>query len=606
MTVRTKVLLLVGVDIVLVWLSILTSYLLKFNGTVPAYYQSQLLLFGIVGSLGCTAAMIGWKLYRRVWQYASVGELLALFKAVTFAMLAAYCLTLLLTQKAVPLSVFLRSYETSLLLMGGLRFLWRIYRHSGMKREQAGRPSLVIGAGDCGTLIVKEMKQNVASTYYPVAFIDDDRNKQRQQIYGVPVLGGREAIHQAVVEHGIEDIIIAMPSVSKKVVSELIAICRQTSAKVKIIPDLDDLIQGKLSMKAIRDVRVEDLLGREPVQVDLEGIMDYVHRKRVLVTGAGGSIGSELCRQLGRFRPDCLVLVGHGENSIFSIEGELKRLYPELRLHSVIADIQDRKRMEEVFSLHRPQVVFHAAAHKHVPLMESNPSEAIKNNVFGTRNVAECADRWGAERFVLISSDKAVNPTSIMGATKRIAEQVIQSLDRVSETKYVAVRFGNVLGSRGSVIPFFKQQIEQGGPVTVTHPEMIRYFMTIPEAVQLVLQAGSFAKGGEIFILDMGEPVKILTLAEELIRLSGLKPGEDIEIAFSGIRPGEKLYEELLTQEEGLTSTRHNRIFVGKPSGIPKAEVDFAIKTLEKALTADAGLLREAVKHIVPTYQNVS
>jgi FlaA1/EpsC-like NDP-sugar epimerase len=497
-------------------------------------------------------------------------------------------------------------FEAQVLLLGGSRFAWRMIRDKYYRKGGDQRKALIIGAGDCGTLIAKELKQNPQATIYPAAFIDDDPAKHRLQVLGIPVLGGREIIAEAVEKHGIDEIIIAMPSVSKKEISALIEICKTTGARLKIIPSIDDLIHGKVTINQIRDVGVEDLLGREPVLVDLQGIANYVEGKTVLVTGAGGSIGSELCRQIAPFRPARLLLLGHGENSIYTIEMEMRRLFPELALETIIADVQDRARIDRVFELFRPQVVFHAAAHKHVPLMERNPAEAIKNNVFGTKNVAEAADRYRAERFVMISTDKAVNPTSVMGTTKRIAEMFIQSLDKQSATKFVAVRFGNVLGSRGSVIPRFKEQIARGGPVTVTHPEMIRFFMTIPEAVQLVIQAGAFAQGGEIFILDMGRPVKILTLAEDLIRLSGFEPYEDIDIEFTGIRPGEKLYEELLTNEEGITSTKHDRIFIGKPIHINRSELEFEIKKLEKILGEDRSQIREELKQIVPTYQNVS
>lgn len=393
---------------------------------------------------------------------------------------------------------------------------------------------------------------------------------------------------------------------SKTQISDIINICKTTKARLKIIPHIQEYIQGKMAANQMRDVQVEDLLGRDPIQTDLQNIADYVQNKIVLVTGAGGSIGSELCRQVAPFKPARLLLLGHGENSIYGIEMEMRRLFPNLPIETVIADVQDRTRIADVFREFGPQVVFHAAAHKHVPLMERNPSEAIKNNVFGSKNVAECADEFGAERFVLISTDKAVNPTSIMGTTKRIAEMFIQSLDKHSKTKFVAVRFGNVLGSRGSVIPRFKDQIARGGPVTVTHPEMVRYFMTIPEAVQLVIQAGAFAKGGEVFILDMGKPVKIVDLATDLIRLSGYEPNVDIDIEFSGIRAGEKLYEELLTSEEGMSSTMHDRIFIGKPMNINRTELEFEMRRLERVLGSDPEEIRALLQHLVPTYRNVS
>lgn len=605
MKIGRRMLLLVTADNIFIWLSLWSSYYLRFDGHVPSEYVSQCVLLGIITSVITTFFMIGFRLYNRVWQYASIGEMVSLFKAVTFAVAAS---TILINtwNSHVPISIVLRNYETMILLIGGSRFVWRFVREYLFKHIEAGDNALIVGAGDCGLLIAREMMQNSRSTMKPVAFIDDNSAKHGHRILGLPVVGGRDQIEEAVQRFNINEIVIAIPSANRTTISSIIEIGKRTKAKLKIMPMLDDLIQGKLSISKMRNVDVEDLLGRDPVKVDLDGIANYVEGKVVLVTGAGGSIGSELCRQIARFQPGLLLLLGHGENSIYTIEMEMRRKYPALALESIIADVQDRKRMEDVFRQFRPHVIFHAAAHKHVPLMEKNPSEAIKNNVFGTRNVAECADQFGAERFVLISSDKAVNPTSIMGATKRIAEMFIQNLDKTSKTKFVAVRFGNVLGSRGSVIPRFREQIARGGPVTVTHPEMIRYFMTIPEASQLVIQAGSFAQGGEIFILDMGKPVRIVDLATDLIRLSGFEPHVDIQIQYSGIRPGEKLYEELLTSEEGLASTKHDRIFIGKPTNINQAELEFSMKKMERVLSGESEPIKEIVKHLVPTYQHVS
>lgn len=595
---------LVVMDILLIWGSIYLSYLYRFNGVIPSDYFGQFIVYSFVSMTICTISMFSYKLYNRIWQYASIGELLSIIRAVLVGCTISYFVTYLIDGKWVYWTIFLATCQSTLLLMGGVRFAWRIFRDNYYKKKKQNN-ALIIGAGDCGTIIAKELKFNRSSQMYPVAFIDDEPNKQKLQVYGLPVVGGRDKIVEAVEKYEIDDIIIALPSASKKEISSIIKICKTTKARLKIIPILNDLIQGKVNINEIRDVQVEDLLGRDPINVDLEGIANYVESKTVLVTGAGGSIGSELCRQIARFHPSKLLLLGHGENSIYEIEKEMSRLYPNLEIESIIADVQDRDRINDVFKKYQPKVVFHAAAHKHVPLMERNPAEAIKNNVFGTKNVAECADRHQAEIFVQISTDKAVNPTSIMGVTKRIAEMLIQSLDRTSQTKFVAVRFGNVLGSRGSVIPHFKEQIAAGGPVTVTHPEMIRYFMTIPEAVQLVIQAGAFAQGGEVFILDMGSPVKISDLASDLIRLSGFEPGVDIEISYTGIRPGEKLYEELLLSEESITSTRHDRIFVGKPLLISRSELDLEIKRLEKVVGEEQGIIREAVKDLVPNYSNV-
>lgn len=597
---------LIGIDLLIIWISIYSSYYFRFTGNIPTIYLQQFIVYAIVSTVLCMGSMFLFKMYNRIWQYASIGEIISILKAVTIGCSLSYLITYIVTGTVIPISVLLRTFETILLFMGGTRFAWRIFRDNYYRRKIQHQRALIVGAGDCGTMIAKELRHNIASKMYPVAFIDDDPMKQKLQVYGVPVVGDRTHIANAVIEYQITDIIIAIPSSSKSELTGIIEICKKTKAKLKMIPRLDDLIEGKVTINEIRNVVVEDLLGRDPVKVDLEGIADYVENKTVLVTGAGGSIGSELCRQIACFHPQQLLILGHGENSIYKIEMELKRSFPALTLEPVIADVQDRARIDAVFRKFKPQVIFHAAAHKHVPLMERNPSEAIKNNVFGTRNVAECADLYKAERFVMISTDKAVNPTSIMGATKRIAEMFIQSMDKKSATKFVAVRFGNVLGSNGSVIPRFKEQIAMGGPVTVTHPDMIRFFMTIPEAVELVIQAGAYAEGGEVFILDMDQPVKILNLAEDLIRLSGFEPYVDIDIEITGIRPGEKLFEEILTNEEGLNSTKHNRIYIGKPSHINHSELELEIKRLEKMLGDDHDGIRTVMRHIVPGFSHVS
>ncbi|WP_442953114.1 polysaccharide biosynthesis protein [Paenibacillus sp. Soil750] len=605
MKLGSKKTILVLLDMVLIWISVLIAYLLRFELHIPEAYMRQWIEYSAISMIVGSACLIYFKMYRRVWEYASIGEVISIFKAVVATCTLSYFIMILLHEPRVPFAVYVRVMENMILIIGASRFIWRVVRDKYNKKQSNQRKALIIGAGDCGILIAKELKYNSNSPVYPVAFVDDDPSKYKHFIMGVPVLGDRNEIIRIVETNDIDEIIIAMPSVSKLEVSEIITICKHTKAKMKIIPRINDLIEGKVTINAIRDVQVEDLLGRDPINIDLDGIANYVQGKVVLITGAGGSIGSELCRQIAPFHPKKLILLGHGENSIYVIEKEIHRLFPTLHIEPVIADVQDLERMKEVFQSFQPKVIFHAAAHKHVPLMERNPAEAIKNNVFGTRNVAECAHQFNAERFVFISTDKAVNPTSIMGATKRIAEQIIQSMDLVSQTKFVAVRFGNVLGSRGSVIPHFKEQIAFGGPVTVTHPEMVRYFMTIPEAVQLVIQAGAFAKGGEIFVLDMGEPVKIVDLATDLIRLSGFEPGVDMEIQFSGIRPGEKLYEELLLSEEGLGNTSHDRIFVGSPLKISQNELALKILRLEKVIADKHGTVYEAVKHLVPSFSNV-
>ncbi|WP_419876213.1 polysaccharide biosynthesis protein [Candidatus Pristimantibacillus sp. PTI5] len=604
---RNRMLIILVIDICIIWVAISISYLFRFNGKIPPFYESQMLLFAFLTTIICGSSLAFFRMYRRMWQYASIGEIIELAKAIIIGLILSYLATNLLYEERVPISITSRTLELMLLFMGGSRFLWRLIRVNRTNKKDLVNNVLVVGAGDCGALIAKEiMTSNSFAGNRIIGFVDDDLHKRNMQVYGLPVLGNRMHIEEIVHKYQIHDIIIAMPSTKRAHVSDIINICKLTGAKVKIIPSINDFIKGRLAVKSLRNVEVEDLLGREPVMTDLEGIANYVSDKVVLVTGAGGSIGSELCRQISSFNPARLLLLGHGENSIYTIEMELKSKYPDVQLETVIADIQDRNRMDDVFRKFRPQVVFHAAAHKHVPLMERNPSEAVKNNVFGTRNVADCADKYKAERFVMISSDKAVNPSSIMGATKRIAEMYIQSINTTSTTQFVAVRFGNVLGSRGSVIPRFKEQIAAGGPVTVTHPDMVRYFMTIPEAVQLVIQAGSFAKGGEIFVLDMGKPVKIMDLAQDLIRLSGYEPNVDIEINFSGMREGEKLFEELLTDEEAVSSTQHERIYIGKPAQINQAELELQFKRFEKVLGESQSSVKDVIEHLVPFYSHVS
>jgi len=473
-----------------------------------------------------------------------------------------------------------------------------------LRRPEGVRNVMVIGAGEAGSLVIQEFKKHPDLKMRPVVLIDDDINKHGMRIHGVRVYGGRHIIPEMVQKKNIKEIIIAMPSVDRFQIREIVSICSETKCKLRIVPGVYELLDGKVSIKRLRDVKIEDLLGREPVKVNLEEISGYLKDKVVLVTGGGGSIGSELCRQIARFKPKELLIFDISENNIYNLEFDLKNLFPDLKYTALIGSIRDRARLEYIFDKYRPNVVFHAAAHKHVPLMELNATEAIKNNVFGTLNVAELADKYNAERFTLISTDKAVNPTNIMGASKRIAEIIIQMMSMKSSTVFSAVRFGNVLGSEGSVVPLFKKQIESGGPVTVTHPEVIRYFMTIPEAVQLVIQAGAMAKGGEIFILDMGEPVKIADLARDMIRLSGLEPDVDIEIKYIGLRPGEKLYEELLLNEEGLTATKYKKIYIAKPTFTNGETFEKELSNLRELLFNSNSEVKDIIKRIVPNYRS--
>ncbi len=580
-----RMLILMAVDAVLVNAALLLALWLRFDGAIPRQYivsYQQLALVFTVVRLACFYAF---GLYNRLWQYASVGELLSIVSAVTVGTLVNITYAYFQMQGStfpLPRSVFALSWMLNILFIGGSRLSWRLFRDYGLKpvRVRAGKPVLIVGAGDAGAAVARELKNYNGHKSVPIGFVDDDPAKQRLEMFGLPVLGRREDIPRLVEDYGVEEIIIAIPSAPGRVIREIVDICQATPAKLKILPGIYELIDGRVSVSQIREVQVEDILGREPVQVDLESMAGYLAGRVVLVTGAGGSIGSELCRQVAQFAPRKLVLLGHGENSIYEIHQELQDGNAELDLVPVIVDVKDAPAVNDIFKRYQPQVVFHAAAHKHVPLMEENPAEALKNNILGTWCVARAAHRHRAEAFIFVSTDKAVNPTSVMGATKRVAEMVVQEISRTSKTRFAAVRFGNVLGSRGSVVPLFKKQIARGGPVTVTHPEMTRYFMTIPEAVQLVIQAGALARGGEVFILDMGEPVKIVDLARSMIRLSGFEPDEDIEIVYTGIRPGEKLYEEILTSEEGIGATRHQRIFVARPDGVDAAALERLLHTV--------------------------
>ena len=538
----------------------ISSFLLNYHDFLSS---KPIIASSIVLLLGHHFFSYYYKLYKRAWQYASIGELVVIFRVVTFSIALAALAQFVMLQD-IYFRALAITWMIHMLLIGGSRFAWRMFRDTYMNTKNKKKRVLVIGAGSAGRMIVRQLRQSVDSDLNPIGFIDDDIRKQNLEIMGVPVLGSTDDIEEQVRKLEIDNIVIAIPSLSKGEMKRIYEECSKTKAKTQIIPMIEDLMTGKLSINSFRDVKVEDLLGREPIKLDTDNIAETLTGKTVLVTGAGGSIGSEICRQVSKFHPDQVVLLGHGENSIYTIEMELRNTYGDtITFIPVIADVQDRERLGEVMKTHRPNVVYHAAAHKHVPLMEANPHESVKNNVIGTKNVAEAASDADVDTFVMVSTDKAVNPTSVMGATKRLAEMIVQQMDKISATRFVAVRFGNVLGSRGSVIPLFKKQIQKGGPVTVTHPDMVRYFMTIPEASRLVIQAGAMARGGEIFVLDMGEPVKIVDLAENLIKLSGYSVDE-IGIKFAGVRPGEKLYEELLGKDEVHDEQIYPKIYVGK------------------------------------------
>ncbi|XJZ27097.1 polysaccharide biosynthesis protein [Bacillota bacterium Lsc_1132] len=577
MTYRKRLTTLAFLDSVIVLLGIYISYW-TLTPSLHIFQVPMLLITSLSLLISYHLFASIYKLYHRAWQYASIGELLAIVKVVTISTIITG-----LMQKVMFDNTYVRAllitWMIHVLLIGGSRFSWRMFRDNYLGKQENFKRTLIIGAGAGGTMVARQLLQNRDVELKPVAFIDDDPKKYKLDILGIPVVGNSSRITNTVEKYDIDNIIIAIPSLGRKELSRIFEECAKTKAKTQIIPKLEDLMTGKVSVTAFRYVQVEDLLGREPVELDIASISEYVAGKTILVTGAGGSIGSEICRQICQFSPQKLLLLGHGENSIYQIDMELRSQYQEgIEIVPIIGDIQDRERIFEVMDEYRPNVVYHAAAHKHVPMMEYNPREAVKNNVFGTKNVAEAAATFGVNTFVMISTDKAVNPTNVMGSTKRIAEMIIQQLAQQSTTKFVAVRFGNVLGSRGSVIPLFKKQIQAGGPITVTHPDITRYFMTIPEASRLVIQAGSLAKakGGEIFVLDMGEPVKIVDLAKNLIKLSGYSI-EEIGIQFSGLRPGEKMYEELLNEKEIYPDPIYPKIFIGKAILEQEDEIEFLL-----------------------------
>ena len=604
---RVRMLVLMMVDIGVICLASFLGLFIRFDMNtvrIPEAYAKAVLAYLPFYVAATLVVFFLLRMYATMWSVAGIREAGHIVGACGLASLLQIAGMLMLEMK-VPRSYFVLSFMALSAGEGLVRLSYRILtaiRLPGEKMKEGSR-ILIAGAGTSGAVILKEIMTSQYAQGHVVCFVDDDKNKVGKFLHGVPIAGKRENIPMLVEKYGVDEIYIAMPSAPAKDRKELIEICRETGCKVKILPGIYQLLNGEVSVGKLREVEIEDLLGREPVQVNLDEILDYVRGKVVLVTGGGGSIGSELCRQIAGHQPRQLVVFDVYENNAYDLQQELRDRFPELNLVVLIGSVRNTHRMESVFAKYRPEIVYHAAAHKHVPLMEDSPNEAIKNNVFGTYKTARAADKYGAKRFVLISTDKAVNPTNIMGASKRMCEMVIQMMNARSKTDFVAVRFGNVLGSNGSVIPLFKKQIAQGGPVTVTHPEIIRYFMTIPEAVSLVLQAGAYAKGGEIFVLDMGEPVKILDLAKNLIRLSGYEPGEDIAITFSGLRPGEKLYEELLMEEEGMQDTPNKLIHIGKPIEFDMEEFSRQLDELYKVANLDSEAIRDAVREIVPTYQ---
>jgi FlaA1/EpsC-like NDP-sugar epimerase len=601
-------------DILFVILSLFFALMLRFDFVFTQDISKYLIFFklSIIPVIIITLLFNNFfKLYNNLWKYASIDELISIIYSITLSnfifILYSYFINFKFLQSAYyrfPFTVHIIFWFLCIATQGGSRFAFRIFnekKDQGYVNAQTEN-LLIVGAGDAAALLIKETKKHPEFNYNIIGLIDDDKSKHGQSINGVKIIGDRTDIVKISKTNKVDEIIIAIPSAEFREKRIILNICKTTGCKLKTLPGIYEIIEGKVNISKLRDVNIEDLLGRDEVKLNNDYINKYIKDKVILVTGGGGSIGSELCRQIAKFVPNKLLILDIYENNAYDLQMELKHSFPNLNMTVLIASIRDYKRLDEIFSLYHPDVVFHAAAHKHVPLMEDNPTEAVKNNILGTFNVIKCCHENKVKKFVQISTDKAVNPTNIMGATKRFCEIMLQAYDTISETEYVAVRFGNVLGSNGSVIPLFKKQIATGGPVTVTHPEINRFFMTIPEAAQLVIQAGAMAKGGEIFVLDMGEPVKIADLARDLIRLTGLKPDEDIKIEYTGLRPGEKLYEELLMDEVALTSTEHDKIFVEKPMEYDVEFVKSSIEEFKEVVNKTEEEIFQLMEKKVPTY----
>ncbi len=597
---------LVAVDIIAVCIASIAPLWIRFEfkyTDIPEYFLDSAWNFMLINVAITIAVFYLFKLYHSLWAFAGIEEARSIIAACALCTVFNFGGMKLLGYP-IPRSYFFIYLMILTAETIAVRFSYRIAR--GLKHKRRNKKNatrvMIVGAGEAGHAVMREIMNSVFSTMTVKCVIDDDESKWGSYLLGVRIVGGRDKIVEYAALYGIDEIFITIPSANRATMKALVEICKETSCKLRTLPGIYQLVNGEVNVSKLRDVDVEDLLGRDPIKVDMESIMNYVRGKCVMVTGGGGSIGSELCRQIAGHKPRRLIIVDIYENNAYEIQQELIRKYPSLDLVVLIASVRNTNRMNSIMERYKPDILYHAAAHKHVPLMEVSPNEAIKNNVFGTWKTAQAAVQNGVKKFVLISTDKAVNPTNIMGASKRICEMIVQTYNRHYDTEFVAVRFGNVLGSNGSVIPLFKQQIAAGGPVTVTHPDIIRYFMTIPEAVSLVLQAGVYAKGGEIFVLDMGEPVKILDLAKNLIRLSGYKVDEDIKIEFTGLRPGEKLYEELLMNEEGLTDTENKLIHIGKPIEFDEMKFYVQLNNLKNAVEDECEDIRPLIQEIVPTY----
>lgn len=596
-------------DMFLIQLAALCAISIRFDFhwmQIPEYFLDGITAYALINT-ACTI-IIFWifRLYHSVWHYASSSELIYIIGATAFSA-GIQAIGMFVLKISIPRSFHVFYFAFLTLFIFCTRFFYRFQQLLQNQQKKIGRKNienvLIVGAGEATAILLREFQNSRFLNQNIVCLVDDNPYKKGKSIRGVRIEGNRDDIPQLVEKYKVQGIIISIPSASKKTISEIVDICKETSCQIQVLPGLYQMVQGDVSVSKLRPVEIEDLLGREPIKIHNEEVMGYVENKVILVTGGGGSIGSELCRQIAAHHPKKLIIFDIYENNAYDIQLELKRKCSELDLEVLIGSVRNTNRINGIMEKYRPDIVYHAAAHKHVPLMEDSPNEAIKNNVFGTYKTACAADKYGVKRFILISTDKAVNPTNIMGASKRLCEMVIQTLNNRSNTEFVAVRFGNVLGSNGSVIPLFKKQIEAGGPVTVTHPDIIRYFMTIPEAVSLVLQAGAQAKGGEIFVLDMGEPVKIADLAYNMIKLSGFVPNEDIQIEYTGLRPGEKLYEELLMSEEGLQSTENKLIHIGKPIDFDEELFLKNLQELKILAEQDTEQIREKVKEMVATYR---
>ena len=609
-TSRARMALLFIVDIITIVFDAYFSLIIRFKidnvyyNQVPEGYMASVNSYIVINVITTLIIFLVLNLYNRVWSYASLHEA-ALIIAASILSTAFQAFGMSFLYLPVPRSFHIFYFFFLTMTTFVTRFSYRIFHILKRGMEKTGKRAvntMVIGAGEAGNIIITELKTSRHLNRNVVCVIDDNPSKKGKYIRGVRIVGDRTQIKEYAEKYNVDEIILAIPSANAKDTRDILRICNETTCKLKVLPGVYQLITEEVSVSKLREVSIEDLLGRDAVNIDIDSIAGYVRGKVVLVTGGGGSIGSELCRQVAAHNPRMLIIFDIYENNAYDIQQELKKKYPNLHLEVLIGSVRNTKRIENVMELYRPDVVYHAAAHKHVPLMEDSPKKKKKNNVFGTYKTARAADKYGVKKFVLISTDKAVNPTNIMGASKRLCEMIIQTFSKYSNTEFVAVRFGNVLGSNGSVIPLFKKQMEGGGPVTVTHPDIIRYFMTIPEAVSLVMEAGALARGGEIFVLDMGEPVKIADLAKNLIRLSGYTLGVDMDIVYTGLRPGEKLYEEILTKEEGLKKTANNLIYIGKPLEFNEVHFLSELKALEEAAAEESRDIKEIVSRIVPTY----